>query len=123
MLLRANILSLITIHQVVDKYWIEPYGDRRQEIVFIGTRTMQQKRIVDALDGSLLTDAEFKRGPKAWAKLEDPIAVLSMTTSWNILMSLMKKMRTRVNPMTRQTLLPSSAAVRLENGTARPCSQ
>jgi hypothetical protein len=77
MLFRANVLSLITIHQVVDKYWIEPYGDRRQEIVFIGTRTMQQKRIVDALDGSLLTDAEFKRGPKTWAKLEDPIAVLS----------------------------------------------
>jgi hypothetical protein len=77
MLFHANILSLITTHQVVDKYWIEPYGDRRQEIVFIGSTTMQQKRIVDALDGSLLTDAEFKRGPKTWAKLEDPIAVLS----------------------------------------------
>ena len=77
LLFHANILYLITPHQVVDKYWIEPYGDRRQEIVFIGSRTMQQKRIVAALDGSLLTDAEFKRGPKAWAKLEDPIAVLS----------------------------------------------
>lgn len=63
--------------QVVEKYWIEPYGDRRQEIVFIGSRTMQQKRITDALDGALLTDAELKRGPAAWSKFEDPIAVLS----------------------------------------------
>jgi hypothetical protein len=62
---------------VVEKYWIEPYGDRRQEIVFIGSRTMQQKRITDALDGALLTDAELKRGPTAWSKFEDPIAVLS----------------------------------------------
>ncbi len=74
----ANILLLhLTSHQVVDKYWLEPYGDRRQEIVFIGSRTMQQQRIVDALNDALLTDAEFKRGPKAWAKLHDPIAVLS----------------------------------------------
>jgi hypothetical protein len=62
--------------QVVDRYWLEPYGDRRQEIVFIGSRTMQQQRITDALNEALLTDAEMKRGPKSWAKLEDPIAVL-----------------------------------------------
>jgi hypothetical protein len=62
---------------VVEKYWIEPYGDRRQEIVFIGSRTMQQTRITNALNGALLTDAELKRGPASWSKFEDPIAVLS----------------------------------------------
>ena len=77
MLACAASVSCLTPHQVVDKYWVEPYGDRRQEIVFIGSRTMQQKRITDALNDSLLTDAELKRGPKAWAKLEDPIAVLA----------------------------------------------
>jgi hypothetical protein len=69
--------QILMLPQIVRKYWTEPYGDRRQEIVFIGNRTMRQKRITDSLDGALLTEAEFKRGPKAWAKLEDPIAVLS----------------------------------------------
>jgi G3E family GTPase len=57
--------SILTPHQVVQKYWVEPHGDRRQELVFIGSRTMQQQRITAALDAALLTDAEFKRGPKA----------------------------------------------------------
>jgi len=69
--------AFLMLLQVVQKYWIEPHGDRRQELVFIGSRTMQQQRITRALDAALLTDAEFKRGPKAWAKLDDPIAVLS----------------------------------------------
>ena len=70
-------VAFLMLLQVVQKYWVEPHGDRRQELVFIGSRTMQQQRITRALDAALLTDAEFKRGPKAWAKLEDPIAVLS----------------------------------------------
>ncbi len=73
----ARVPLCINTHQVVEKYWMEPYGDRRQEIVFIGSRTMEQKRITDALNGALLTDAELKRGPVAWAKFEDPIDVLS----------------------------------------------
>ena len=74
---RPRARQFVNINQVIEKYWEEPYGDRRQEIVFIGSRTMQQKRITDALNGALLTDAEFKRGPAAWSKFEDPIAVLS----------------------------------------------
>ena len=70
-------VAFLMLLQVVHKYWMEPHGDRRQELVFIGSHTMQQQRITRALDAALLTDAEFKRGPKAWAKLDDPIAVLS----------------------------------------------
>jgi len=73
---RVVLCMCLIPQQVVDRYWLEPYGDRRQEIVFIGSRTMQQQRITDALNEALLTDAEMKRGPKSWAKLEDPIAVL-----------------------------------------------
>jgi hypothetical protein len=76
-LIFPRVRPFLNASQVVEKYWVEPYGDRRQEIVFIGSRTMQQKRITDALNGALLTDAELKRGPAAWSKFEDPIAVLS----------------------------------------------
>jgi G3E family GTPase len=49
-----------------------PYGDRRQEIVFIG-QGMHRQRVVDALDACLLTDAEYAAGPAVWASLPDPL--------------------------------------------------
>ena len=48
-----------------------PYGDRRQEIVFIGI-AMDQLRIEAALDTCLLTTQEYEQGPDAWRSLEDP---------------------------------------------------
>jgi G3E family GTPase len=51
--------------------WEEPYGDRRQEIVFIGIG-MDEAAMRRRLDACLLTDAEMGGGPKAWAKLPDP---------------------------------------------------
>lgn len=51
--------------------WREPYGDRRQEIVFIGQH-MDEAAIRRDLDRALLTEAEFAMGPKAWARLPDP---------------------------------------------------
>jgi len=49
-----------------------PYGDRRQEIVFIGTRGMDRKTLTERLDGCLLTDAEMALGPPMWARFHDP---------------------------------------------------
>lgn len=53
------------------RYWEEPWGDRRQEIVIIG-KGMDEKALRARFDACLLTDAEMARGPKAWAKMEDP---------------------------------------------------
>jgi len=48
------------------KYKTSPYGDRRQEIVFIGI-DMDEAKIRMALDQVLLTQEEFALGPKAWS--------------------------------------------------------
>jgi len=55
-----------------------PYGDRRQEIVFIGTKGMDRKELTRRLDDCLLTDAEMKLGPAMWGRFPDPFPVWKM---------------------------------------------
>jgi G3E family GTPase len=52
--------------------WREPWGDRRQEIAFIGAG-MGRAEIEQSLDHCLLTDDEMAGGPQAWTSLSDPI--------------------------------------------------
>lgn len=49
----------------------DKYGDRRQEIVFIGIG-MDQPAIEAALDGCLLSDEEMQKYDVNWAKVADP---------------------------------------------------
>jgi len=50
---------------------IEPFGDRRQELVLIGIE-MNQEAITASLDQCLLTDAEMALGQEKWASFVDP---------------------------------------------------
>ena len=56
----------------IRKNWEEPYGDRRQELVFIGTEIDKQD-IKNRLETCLLTDEEFNQGPEVWQSFNDPI--------------------------------------------------
>ena len=51
--------------------FVEPYGDRRQELVFIGLK-LECEEMTEQLNACLLTDREFEAGPNAWASLPDP---------------------------------------------------
>ena len=48
-----------------------PYGDRRQEIVFIG-QALDEKEARRALDACLLNEKELVAGPDSWKQFPDP---------------------------------------------------
>jgi G3E family GTPase len=53
------------------KDWQEPFGDRRQQIVYIG-QDLPKEAMLEELNACLLTDEEMARGPERWQDLHDP---------------------------------------------------
>ena len=55
----------------IKEKWVEPFGDMRQELVFIG-QGLDQNKITQLLNECLLTDNDLSEGKDHWAKLPDP---------------------------------------------------
>ena len=55
----------------IAKQWEEPFGDMRQELVFIG-QGLDESGMRQALDDCLLSEEEVLRGKAYWLTLEDP---------------------------------------------------
>ena len=55
----------------INEKWIEPFGDMRQELVFIG-QNLDKDKIIETLNSCLLSDDDLLLGRKHWAKFQDP---------------------------------------------------
>ena len=58
----------------IKNQWVEPFGDMRQELVFIG-QGLDQEKMIQKLDECLLTEEEVLKGREYWETLKDPFPV------------------------------------------------
>jgi len=54
------------------------YGDRQQELVFIG-QNLDQERVTRLLSECLLTDEEYALGPASWEHFQDPMPPIEIS--------------------------------------------
>ena len=55
----------------IKEQWVEPFGDMRQELVFIGQH-LDKEKMINSLDQCLLTEDEVLKGREYWESLNDP---------------------------------------------------
>jgi G3E family GTPase len=51
--------------------WVEPLGDMRQELVFIG-QGLDKTAMIDALDDCLVSEDDLLKGEEFWTTMDDP---------------------------------------------------
>jgi G3E family GTPase len=61
--------------EYIGKVWEVPFGDRRQEIVFIGAG-MDRAALEARLNAALLSDEEMATSPQNWMRWEDLFAAM-----------------------------------------------
>ena len=66
--------SLATIKE----NWVEPFGDMRQELVFIG-QGLDKTAMIDALDECLVSEDDLLKGEEFWTTMDDPFPLWSET--------------------------------------------
>ena len=59
-----------SINNIRDQ-WEEPFGDKRQELVFIG-QGLDKEAMLDDLNKCLLSEDELLKGESYWETLDDP---------------------------------------------------
>tara|TARA_B100000674_G_scaffold342367_1_gene286316 strand:- start:93 stop:1307 length:1215 start_codon:yes stop_codon:yes gene_type:complete len=55
----------------IKKIWVEPFGDMRQELVFIG-QNLDKTAMIDALNDCLVTEEDLDRDEAFWTSMNDP---------------------------------------------------
>ncbi|CAM3032664.1 zinc metallochaperone GTPase ZigA [Pseudoalteromonas distincta] len=58
----------------INNKWVEPFGDMRQELVFIG-QSLNQQAMIKALDDCLLSEDAVLKGKDFWRTYNDPFPI------------------------------------------------
>jgi len=76
---RSNWPRDAALRQEIEAKWQEPWGDRHQELVFIGDKHLDEAAVRKALDACRLNFTETRKGMKSWRDLRDPFPQWSRT--------------------------------------------
>jgi len=63
----------------IEARMIHEYGDRQQELIFIG-QNLDQDHVTRVLESCLLTDEEYELGPGSWKHFQDPMPPIEVET-------------------------------------------
>ena len=58
----------------IKEQWVEPFGDMRQELVFIG-QGLDQEKMIQNLNECLLSEEDVLKGKAYWSTLDDPFPI------------------------------------------------
>ena len=58
----------------INSKWVEPFGDMRQELVFIG-QSLNKQAMIEALDDCLLPEEAVLKGKVFWKTYNDPFPI------------------------------------------------